>query len=122
VSDVNKIRSMADLLRSGATLTSLSCPVCASPLFKMKSGELWCAQCQKRVIVVKEDGEITEALTIPLLDNLESTLITKIGELNERMKDEIEINNLLKIGEVLSKMLDSLERIRRIKGAGKRKI
>jgi len=113
---------MADLLRSGATLTSLSCPVCASPLFKMKSGELWCAQCQKRVIVVKEDGEITEALTIPLLDNLESTLITKIGELNERMKDEIEINNLLKIGEVLSKMLDSLERIRRIKGAGKRKI
>jgi len=56
----DKIRLMAELLRSGATLTDLSCPVCASPLFRLKSGELWCAQCQKKVIVVKEEEEARE--------------------------------------------------------------
>ncbi len=50
--DRTKLRSMADLLRSGATLTSLACPVCSSPLFRLKNGELWCAQCEKKVVVV----------------------------------------------------------------------
>ncbi|HDO41444.1 MAG TPA: hypothetical protein ENH03_00890, partial [Candidatus Bathyarchaeota archaeon] len=31
----DKVRLMADLLRSGATLTDLSCPVCASPIFRL---------------------------------------------------------------------------------------
>lgn len=119
LSDNDNLRSMANLLRSGATLTSLSCPVCASPLFKMKSGELWCAHCQKRVVVVRENGEITEALAAPLLDALESTLITKIGELNEKIRDEKEIEYLFKLGEVLSTLLESLERIRRIKSRRK---
>jgi len=48
----DRVRAMADLLRSGATLTDLSCPVCASPIFRLKSGDLWCAQCRKKVIVV----------------------------------------------------------------------
>ena len=119
MSDVNELRSMADLLRSGATLTSLSCPACASPLFKMKSGDLWCARCKKRVVVVREDGEITEAVTAPLLDTLESTLIMKIGEINEKMQGESEIEQLQRLGGVLSTMLESLERVRRIKRMGK---
>jgi len=119
MSEANELRSMADLLRSGATLTSLSCPACASPLFKMRSGELWCARCKKRVVVVKEDGEIAEAVATPLLEALESTLIRKIEELNEKIRGENEIGQLQRLGEVLSTMLESLERVRRMKKRGK---
>jgi len=112
VSESGELRSMADLLRSGATLTSLSCPVCASPLFKLKSGELWCAKCKKRVVVVKE--EETEAVSPVLLGSLESTLLAKIQELDRMMRDEEDIDQLLRLGAVLSNMLENLERLRRI--------
>ncbi len=48
---------MADLLRQGATLTDLSCPACASPLFRLKDGSLWCANDEKKVVIVKEGEE-----------------------------------------------------------------
>ena len=63
---------MADLLRQGATLTDLSCPVCASPLFRLKDGTLWCAKCEKKVIVVKE-GEEPEKASGMAYDKLEAT-------------------------------------------------
>ncbi|MEM3193638.1 MAG: Sjogren's syndrome/scleroderma autoantigen 1 family protein, partial [Candidatus Bathyarchaeia archaeon] len=72
----DKIRLMADLLRSGATLTDLSCPACASPIFKLKSGELWCAQCQKKVIVVKEEEEAREIEILSALSQTETTILT----------------------------------------------
>ena len=103
---------MADLLRSGATMTELSCPACSSPLFKLRSGELWCGKCQKRVVVVKE-GEETFQPSI-LLGNLESTLLGKIQELSGRLHEEKDIERLSKLGEVLSKLLENLERLRRI--------
>ena len=51
------IKRMADLLIQGATLTDLSCPVCASPLFRLKDGTLWCAKDEKKVVIVKEGEE-----------------------------------------------------------------
>ncbi|MCK4434921.1 hypothetical protein KAU92_05470, partial [Candidatus Bathyarchaeota archaeon] len=45
---------MANLLREGATLTKLACPSCASPLFKLRNGDVWCARCEKKVIILKE--------------------------------------------------------------------
>ena len=114
-SESNELKSMADLLRSGATLTSFSCPVCSSPLFKLKSGELWCAKCKKRVVVVKEDEGATESIGSILLENLESTLLTKIQDINDLIQDEYDPEKLGRLSSVLSTMLESLERIRRIK-------
>ena len=72
------IKRMADLLRQGATLTDLSCPVCASPLFRLKDGTLWCEQDQKKVIIVKE-GEQPPTQVAPqantAYDKLETTLL-----------------------------------------------
>ncbi|MGD2142812.1 MAG: Sjogren's syndrome/scleroderma autoantigen 1 family protein, partial [Candidatus Bathyarchaeota archaeon] len=45
----DSMKSMAELLRSGATMLSRSCPECDSPLFKLKSGDIVCAKCQRRV-------------------------------------------------------------------------
>jgi len=114
----NKIRSMADLLRSGAILTSLSCPVCSSPLFRLKNGDLWCGQCQKKVIVVKEGEESAEARSITTLSTIEYTLMEKLREVNQKIQDANDADEIQKLSATLSSLLENLEKIRRL---GKRK-
>ncbi|MEM1515488.1 MAG: Sjogren's syndrome/scleroderma autoantigen 1 family protein [Candidatus Bathyarchaeia archaeon] len=113
----NKVQLMVDLLKSGAVLTDLSCPVCASPLFRLKSGEIWCAQCQKKVIVVKEE-EAREVEALATLSQTETTLMMKIWEINERLRIEDNPEEIRKLGMVMGVLLDNLERIKRI---GKKK-
>jgi len=109
---------MADLLRSGATLTSLSCPACSSPLFRLKNGDLWCGQCQKKVIVVREGREFDEAQSITTLSTIEHTLMEKLQEVNERMRITDDADELQKLSTILSSLLENLEKIRSL---GKRK-
>lgn len=110
----DKVRLMADMLRSGATLTDLSCPVCASPIFRLKSGELLCAQCQKKVVVVKEEEEAREIEILSALSQAETTLLTKIWEINEKLKVEDNPDEIRRLSAVISILLDNLEKIRRI--------
>jgi UPF0148 protein len=110
-----ELQAMADLLKQGATLTDLSCPACASPLFKLTSGELWCAKCQKRVIVVKE-GETPEQITKPIvLNTLESTVLTKIQEIETKIRDEKDPTQLEKLSATLTTLLENLEKIKKMK-------
>lgn len=109
----DRVRSMADLLRTGATLTDLSCPACSSPLFRLKNGDLWCAQCQKKVIVVKADEQIEDASSLMALGNVESTLLAKIGKINERMQNEDDIDELQRLNTLLAILLDNLNRARK---------
>jgi UPF0148 protein len=111
----NDIRVMADLLRQGATLTEYSCPVCSSPLFKLRSGDLWCACCQKRVIIVKE-GEPEPKTTDPsFFSSLESTVLAKIQEIEKELREEKDAEKLQNLGTTLSTLLKNLEKIRKMK-------
>jgi len=106
---------MANLLKQGAQLTEYSCPACASPLFKLKSGDIWCAKCQKRVIIVKE-GETPEEATKPaVLSGLESTVLAKIQEVESKLKTEQDPAQLEKLSNILTTLLENLERIRKMK-------
>ncbi len=109
------VKTMADLLRRGATLTERICPACSSPLFKLRSGELWCAQCQKRVIVVEEGTQPMEATSPVLLGALELTLLTKIQEMEQKIKGETDPERLQRLNAVLSAMLENLQRVRKMK-------
>jgi len=110
-----ELQAMVDLLRQGATLTEHSCPACASPIFKLKSGELWCAKCQKRVIVVKE-GETPEEAAKPIvLSTLESTVLAKIQEVEAKIKEEKDPAQLEKLSATLGTLLENLEKIKRMK-------
>lgn len=109
------IQTMANLLKQGAALTDLSCPACASPLFKLRDGKLWCAKCRKQVIVVKEGESPTEATRPLLLSRLESTLVTKIQEIEERIKDENDPEQLQKLTTILSSLLEDLDKVRKMK-------
>jgi uncharacterized Zn finger protein (UPF0148 family) len=105
---------MADLLRQGSTLTNLACPACASPLFRLKNGDLWCEKCQKKVIVVKE-GEEPKIIRSAALDSLETTLMTKMQQIQDKMQNEQNPEELEKLGKTLSGLLENLEKTRKIK-------
>lgn len=109
------IKRMADLLRRGATLTDLACPACASPLFRLKSGELWCEACEKKVIVVAEGEDVAKVTEAMTLKTLETTLLSKIQEIQDRIRRETNVDELQKLSAALSELLESLERIRRTK-------
>jgi len=113
--DAKDLQTMANLLKQGATLTEFSCPACASPLFKLQTDELWCAKCQKRVIMVKEGETTTEATRPILLSTLESTVLTKIQDLEKRLKEETDPVQLEKLTATLSSLLENLEKIRKMK-------
>jgi UPF0148 protein len=105
---------MADLLRQGSTLTDLACPVCASPLFRLKNGDLWCGKCEKKVIVVKE-GEEPKVASSAMMDKLEMTLLAKVQVIQEKMDREENPEELQKLNTALSGLLENLERIRKTK-------
>jgi UPF0148 protein len=107
---------MADLLRQGSTLTDLACPVCASPLFRLKNGDLWCGKCEKKVIVVKE-GEEPKVTSSAIMDKLEMTLLAKVQAIQEKMDHEENPEELQKLNTALSGLLENLERIRKTKKA-----
>lgn len=109
------IKRMADLLRQGSTLTELACPACASPLFRLKSGDLWCAKCEKKVIIVKEGEELAKITSVRALENLEATLLSKIEDIQNKMQHEEDIEKLEKTGKTLSELLENLEKIRKMK-------
>jgi len=81
------IKIMADLLRQGATLTEHACPACSSPIFKMRSGYLC----------------------------LESTIMTKIQEIEKQLAEETNVEQIKTLGATLSTLLENLEKIRNIK-------
>ncbi|MCW4015714.1 MAG: hypothetical protein NWF06_05035 [Candidatus Bathyarchaeota archaeon] len=109
------IKVMADLLRQGATLTEHACPACSSPLFKLKSNDLWCASCQKRVIIVREGEPEPKASDAPVFSSLETTIMGKIQQIEKQLADETDAEKLTKLGTTLSTLLESLEKIRAMK-------
>ena len=109
------IKRMADLLRQGTTMTDLACPACSSPLFKLKSNDLWCAKCEKKVIIVKEGEEPTKITSSIIMDTLEATLLAKVQEIQNKIQHEENADQLQKLGTALSELLENLEKIRKVK-------
>ncbi len=106
---------MADLLRQGATLTELACPACASPLFRLRDGTLWCAKDEKKVIVVKEGADEAKVSGSIALDRTEAILMEKLREIQEKMENTSDVTELEKLQTVLSGLLDNIEKVRKTK-------
>ena len=54
-----QIRKMAELLKTGATLLNETCPECNSLLFQ-DGDRIFCPTCNRRVVIVKDQEEITQ--------------------------------------------------------------
>lgn len=110
------IKRMAEMLLKGATLTDLSCPACGSPLFRQKDGTLWCAQDEKKVVVVKE-GEEPKASNNTAYDKLEATLMSKVQQIQDKIQNTENLDELQKLSATLSELLENLEKVKRMKKA-----
>ena len=108
------IKRMADLLRQGATLTDLSCPACASPLFRLKDGMLWCGRCEKKVVVVK-NGEEQEKTSSATYSKLEATLLAKVQGIQDKIQNTEDLEELQKLSLALSELLSNLEKVKKMK-------
>ena len=108
------IKRMADLLRQGTTLTELSCPACVSPLFRLKDGTLWCAKCEKKVIVVKE-GDEAEQVASAAMDKLEAALLLKVQQIQDKIQQTEDVTEIQKLSTALSELLSNLEIIKKMK-------
>jgi UPF0148 protein len=103
---------MAELLRSGARMLSKSCPECDAPLFQLKTGEIWCAKCQRRVVIISD----AESIEIEVkLDSLERSLISKFSSLESEIMNTNDPFRLRELIEVLNSLLSALEKLKRIK-------
>lgn len=110
-----KMKKMAELLKSGAKMLDKTCPQCGTPLFQLKSGEIYCANCDKRVIIVKE-GEREGPVVKPLLwEELEDTLLVKLRETNDRMRSEEDPDELQRLVRLVSSLLETFENLKKAK-------
>lgn len=110
---------MAELLRSGHTMLNLACPICNNPVFKNKAEELFCAICNREVILVEnEDPQNKDSKSQKIVDHKEKIVSIELKEVindkinfflqklkNESQVDLIEkyLNLLLKCFKILDK-------------------
>lgn len=100
--DKNHIRKMADLLKSGATMLSITCPRDKAPLFKLKTGEVICPICGTRFYIVQSEAEHATVTASIALDSLERNIVNKINQINELL-------STLNASSVSKEMLESLK-------------
>lgn len=105
------LNRMTHLLRQGATLLDISCPACDFPLFKLKSGELYCPNCQKRVVRAEEASTISQSAVI---DSLNQTICRKLMELNDLITKEEDQERLSVYLKNLVSWLEALEKTKRL--------
>ena len=105
---------MAELLKSGATMLSETCPECGTPLFR-KGKETFCAKCNKPVVIIQTAEDEIRLRTDQVLESSEQTLFAKIHEINLALKNEKDPEKLISYGNALSTWLGAIEKLRRLR-------
>jgi UPF0148 protein len=112
-----EVKKMAELLKSGATMLSETCPECGTPLFR-KGKETFCAKCNKPVVIIQSAEDETRLKADTILETTEQTLMAKIQEVNLALKSETDPDKLVAYGNALSSWLSAIEKLRRLRGQG----
>ena len=105
------MKGMADLLREGATMLSRSCPECGTPLFQLKNGDIVCAKCKRKVVIVPEGEEATAEAGLHL-ESVEKVIVEKLVKLGQAMSQESDPEVLKAHSELMDSLLGNLERLR----------
>ena len=108
------LKRMADLLKSGATMLSGSCPECSSPLFKIR-GEIWCPTCNKQVLIVKEGESASNLIGQSMFDSVEKIVFSKLQQNIQQIKEEEAPSKLNELGVLILMWLNILEKLKELK-------
>ncbi len=111
----NNIKKMAALLRDGNTLLGDACPQCNSPLFKLKTGEIVCASCDKKVIIIKNEAQVDRILQNNIIDDSIKVINMKIRSLQQEIDLEKDFDELYKLMRLFNVYLEALEKLQNLK-------
>lgn len=111
------VKKMAELLKSGATMLSETCPECGTPLFR-KGKDTFCPKCNKPVVIIQSAEQESRLMADRVLEDSEQTLLSKIREINLAMKIETNPEKLIAYGNALSSWLGAIEKLRRLRNQG----
>jgi UPF0148 protein len=107
------VKRIAQLVRAGATLTSYTCPVCGTVLVRLKTGELYCANCERTVVLVKSDEEAQQALEVIQLREVRKIVFDKILQLGKEL-EKLSASEMIDHLRSISLLLDIYERLSRV--------
>ncbi len=102
------VKKMAQLIRTGAKLTGYTCPVCGTPLLLLKTGDYYCAKCDRPVVIVKSDEEEAQIKMRIGLAEVRNTVFSKIMDLNDQLR-KASVNNVGEVQEITRSLLMLLE-------------
>lgn len=109
-----EVKKMAELLKSGATMLSETCPECGTPLFR-RGKETFCAKCNKPVVIIQSAEQETRFMADQVLEDSETILFSKIRELNMAMRNETDPEKLVIYGNALASWLSALEKLKQLR-------
>ncbi|RLI04789.1 hypothetical protein DRO26_03930 [Candidatus Bathyarchaeota archaeon] len=109
------VKKMAEALKMGATMLDEACPQCNSPLFKMPSGEVYCINCNQKIVLVKTEEEALKVSLPTTLGLLEETILKKIQQLEQKIRTEDKPENLQVFINLIISYLETLEKIRKVR-------
>ena len=110
----DKIRHMAELLKRGAILLNQMCPECKTLLFR-EGDRIFCPNCERRVVIVKNQEELTQIYRDQIRSDVYEALFFKLREIipeitkdkeHQRMELLIYLKELLECLQLLAKLSD----------------
>lgn len=107
------MKKIAQLVRAGAALTPYTCPACGTVLVRLKTGELYCANCEKTVVLVKSEEEAQQALEVIQLREVRKIIFDKILQLGREL-EKLTASEMVDHLRSMSLLLDIYERLSRI--------
>ena len=116
---------MADLLKTGHKMLSLSCPICNNPIFQKKNGTAFCAICNRKVLLIDTpDNKNTEDKKPILINNTElgdiksillPVLIDKLHWIAQKLEKESHLSVINDYLELTLKLLNLVEKFKNLK-------
>jgi len=109
----DKIKEMARLLTSGATMLAEPCPKCGSPLLKSKDGKVVCPACGfTRDGTKRESTPEVSTVRQPLSNEaLLSALKQKVSLLVEKLEKTEDLREIKEIVETIKLLLDLIKQV-----------
>ena len=115
---------MADLLKTGHKMLSLSCPICNNPIFQKKKVTTFCAICNRKVLLIDtSDNENAEDKKPILINNTEledirnvilPVLIDKLQWIAQKLEKESHLSVISDYIELTLKLLNLIEKLKNL--------
>lgn len=112
--DDSVAKKMAQMIRQGAILTQYTCPVCGTPLLRLRSGKYYCAKCDREVVVVKSDEEEKEVTIRYGLITIRDSLFLKVLQVAKEMGNATDVDDINRYAATLTTLLNAMSIVNKL--------